>query len=233
MASHTTGTREEWRQARIELLAAEKEHTRRGDELARRRRELPWVPVEQDYRFDGPDGEMSLPDLFGGRSQLLVYHFMFGPDWEAGCPVCSSVADGFDGIRVHLEHHDVALAAVSRAPAEKLTAYRKRMGWSFPWVSSYRSSFNFDFGVSYTRESMAGGAEHNFVPFHLDPGHLPLEAHGMSAFAREDGRVYHTYSAYTRGCDAMWSMWSWLDRAPLGRNEQGMAWFHRHDEYPG
>ena len=233
MASHTTGTREEWRQARIELLAAEKEHTRRGDELARRRRELPWVPVEQDYRFDGPDGEMSLPDLFGGRSQLLVYHFMFGPDWEAGCPVCSSVADGFDGIRVHLEHHDVALAAVSRAPAEKLTAYRKRMGWSFPWVSSYRSSFNFDFGVSYTRESMAAGAEHNFAPFHLDPGHLPLEAHGMSAFAREDGTVYHTYSAYTRGCDAMWSMWSWLDRAPLGRNEQGMAWFHRHDEYPG
>ena len=232
MASHTTGTREEWRQARIELLAAEKEHTRRGDELARRRRELPWVPVEQDYRFDGPDGEMSLPDLFGGRSQLLVYHFMFGPDWEAGCPVCSSVADGFDGIRVHLEHHDVALAAVSRAPAEKLTAYRKRMGWSFPWVSSYRSSFNFDFGVSYTRESMAGGAEHNFAPFHLDPSHLPLEAHGMSAFAREDGRVYHTYSAYTRGCDAMWSMWPWLDRAPLGRNEQGMTWFHRHDEYP-
>ena len=157
---------------------------------------------------------------------------MFGPDWEAGCPVCSSVADGFDGIRVHLEHHDVALAAVSRAPAEKLTAYRKRMGWSFPWVSSYRSSFNFDFGVSYTPESVAGGAEHNFAPFHPDPGYLPGEAHGTSAFAREDGTVYHTYSAYARGCDAMWSMWQWLDRAPLGRNEQGMTWFHRHDEYP-
>jgi predicted dithiol-disulfide oxidoreductase (DUF899 family) len=233
MGAHTTGTREEWRKARIELLEAEKELTRRGDELARRRRELPWVPLEQDYRFDGPDGETSLHDLFGGRSQLLVYHFMFGPDWEAGCPVCSSVADGFDGIRVHLEHHDVALAAVSRAPAEKLTAYRKRMGWSFPWVSSGGSSFNFDFGVSFTQQSAAGGAEYNFRELPADPSALPLEAHGMSAFAREDDTVYHTYSAYARGCDALWSMWQWLDRAPLGRNEQGGAWFHRHDEYPG
>ena len=232
MGTHTTGTREEWRKARIELLEAEKELTRRGDELARKRRELPWVPLEQDYRFDGPDGETSLHDLFGGRSQLLVYHFMFGPDWEAGCPVCSSVADGFDGIRVHLEHHDVALAAVSRAPAEKLTAYRKRMGWSFPWVSSGDSSFNFDFGVSFTQESAAGGAEYNFREMPADPGVLPLEAHGTSAFAREDDTVYHTYSAYARGCDAMWCMWQWLDRAPLRRNEHGMTWFHRHDEYP-
>lgn len=232
---HPVGTREEWRKARLDLLEAEKELTRRGDELARRRRELPWVPVEEDYRFDSEHGETSLGDLFGGRSQLLVYHFMFGPDWDAGCPVCSSVADGFDGIRVHLEHHDVALAAISRAPVEKLIAYRQRMGWSFPWVSSYHSSFNVDFGVSYTVQSVAGGAEHNFAPMReawLDPSVLPAEAHGVSAFARDDDTVYHTYSAYARGGDATWAMWQWLDRAPLGRNEGDMSWFHRHDEYP-
>jgi predicted dithiol-disulfide oxidoreductase (DUF899 family) len=234
MTAHRVGTREEWRKARLELLEAEKELTRRGDELARQRQQLPWVPLEQEYLFDGPGGEVSLRDLFGGRSQLLVYHFMFGPDWDAGCPVCSSLADGFDGLRVHLEHHDVALTAISRAPVPKLIAYRQRMGWSFPWVSSLRSSFNFDFGVSYTQESVAGGAEHNFraVPAgQLDPAHLPGEAHGLSAFAREDGVVYHTYSAYARGCDALWGMWQWLDRAPLGRNEAGMSWFRRRDEY--
>jgi predicted dithiol-disulfide oxidoreductase (DUF899 family) len=235
MASHTVRTREEWRRARLDLLEAEKELTRRGDELARRRRELPWVPVEQDYRFDGEHGEVSLADLFGGRSRLLVYHFMFGPDWPAGCPTCSSVADGFDGIRVHLEHHDVALVAVSRAPAPKLIAYRERMGWNFPWVSSGRNGFNFDFGVSFTRESTVGGAEYNFRAIPADPDALPaegVEGHGLSAFAREDGTVYHTYSAYARGCDALWSMWQWLDRTPLGRNEGDMSWFHRHNEYP-
>ena len=232
---HTVGTREEWRRARLDLLEAEKELTRRGDELARQRRELPWVPVDKDYRFDGQNGEVSLKDLFGARSQLLVYHFMFGPDWPEGCPTCSSLADGFDGIRVHLEHHDVALVAISRAPTEKLTAYQRRMGWSFPWVSSARNSFNFDYGVSFTQESMAGGAEYNFraIPAaQIDPAALPIEGHGLSAFAREDGTVYHTYSAYARGCDALWSMWQWLDRAPLGRNEGDMSWFHRHDEYP-
>jgi predicted dithiol-disulfide oxidoreductase (DUF899 family) len=229
---HTIGTREEWRKARLDLLEAEKELTRRGDELARRRRELPWVPVEKDYRFDGPQGECSLGDLFGGRSQLLVYHFMFDPDWDAGCPTCSSLADGFDGIRVHLEHNDVALVAISRAPIEKLTAYRQRMGWSFPWVSSAKNSFNFDFGVSFTQESVVGGAEYNFRAVPADPRMLPVEGHGLSAFAREEGTVYHSYSAYARGCDVLWGMWQWLDRAPLGRNEGDMSWFHRHDEYP-
>ena len=155
---HTVGTREEWRKARLDLLEAEKELTRRGDELARRRRELPWVPVEEDYTFDSQNGEVSLAGLFGGRSQLLVYHFMFAPEWDAGCPTCSSVADGFDGIRVHLEHHDVALVAISRAPVDKLIAYRRRMGWSFPWVSSAQNSFNFDYDVSFTQPSVAGGA---------------------------------------------------------------------------
>jgi predicted dithiol-disulfide oxidoreductase (DUF899 family) len=235
MTSHHVGTREQWRQARIDLLAAEKDLTRRNDELTRQCQQLPWVPVNEDYRFGAADGgDVSLRDLFGHRSQLLVYHFMFGPDWDAGCPVCSSLADGFDGIRVHLEHHDVALAAISRAPADQLAAYRKRMGWSFPWVSSFGTSFNFDFGVSYTAESVAGGAEHNFAPLpeaQLDPRNLPGEAHGLSAFALEDGVVYHTYSAYARGCEPLWGMWQWLDRAPAGRNEQDMSWFHRHDEY--
>jgi len=237
MTSHHVGTREEWLKARLDLLAAEKELTRRNDELTRQRQQLPWVLVEQDYRFGAPDGEVGLLDLFGNRSQLLVYHFMFGPDWDAGCPVCSSLADGFDGIGVHLEYHDVALTAISRAPIGKLTAYRQRMGWSFPWVSSYASSFNFDFHVSFTAESVAGGAEHNFRPIpdaQLNPRMLPFEGHGLSAFAREDGHVYHAYSAYARGCEPLWSMWQWLDRAPLGRNEGDMSWFHRHDEYgPG
>src|ERR1700722_17297957 len=183
MPSHQVGTREQWRQARLELLAAEKELSRRNDELTRQRRQLPWVRIETDYRFSAAGGgDVSLPDLFGHRSQLLIYHFMFGPDWEAGCPMCSSLADGFDGIRIHLEHHDVALAAVSRAPAEKLAAYRKRMGWSFPWLSSSGTSFNVDFGVSYTAESVAGGAEHNFAPLpavRLEPRHLPAEAQGL------------------------------------------------------
>jgi len=159
---------------------------------------------------------------------------MFGPDWSEGCPYCSSFADGFNGIRVHLENHDVALTAVSRAPLEKLLAYRKRMGWSFPWASSFDSDFNFDLGVSFTEASVAGGAEHNFRPLsgpQLDPANLPHEAHGLSAFALEGGKVYHTYSTYARGVDALW-FWPWLDRAPLGRNEGDMSWFHRHDEYP-
>lgn len=235
MTTHHTGIREEWLAARRELLAAEKAHTRQGDELARRRQELPWVPVEKDYRFDTEDGEQMLADLFGGRSQLLVHHFMFGPDWEAGCPSCSSVADGYDGFRAHLEHHDVALWAVSRAPLDRLLAYRRRMGWSFPWASSTRSDFNFDFEVSYTAERLtdderANGIEHNFRRMPADPSMLPIEAAGMSAFALDGGVVYHTYSTYARGTDALWGMYQWLDRAPLGRNESG-PWFRRHDEY--
>jgi predicted dithiol-disulfide oxidoreductase (DUF899 family) len=234
MPMHRIGTREEWLAARLDLLAAEKELTRRSDELARQRQQLPWVPVPKDYRLATEAGQISLPDLFGGRSQLLVYHFMFGPDWTEGCPNCSSVADGFDGIRAHLDHHDVALAAVSRAPAAKLAAYRQRMGWSFPWASSLGSDFSFDFGVSFTAQSVAPGAEYNFRPLagpQLDPRLLPYEGHGLSAFALEDGVVYHTYSAYARGTDALWSMWQWLDRAPLGRNEGDLSWFHRHDQY--
>jgi predicted dithiol-disulfide oxidoreductase (DUF899 family) len=235
MPAHTVGTRQEWLAARLELLEAEKELTRRNDELTRQRLKLPWVPIDKPYRFRGEDGELSLAELFGGRSQLLVWHFMFGPDWAEGCPTCSSVADGFDGIRVHLEHHDVALAAISRAPIDKLVAYKQRMGWSFPWVSSFGSDFNFDFDVSFTEESVAQGAQYNFRPLDaplLDPRMLPFEGHGLSAFALEDGVVYHTYSAYARGTEPQWSMWQWLDRAPLGRNEGDMSWFHRHDEYP-
>ena len=234
MSGHTVGTRDEWLKARLELLEAEKDLTRRGDELARQRRQLPWVPVQNDYGFETERGEAGLADLFGERSQLLVYHFMFAPDWTDGCPVCSSLADGFEGIRVHLENHDVALVAVSRAPIEKLTEYRRRMGWAFPWVSSLGSDFNFDYGVSFTKDSVAAGADYNYrriEPGSLPPDALPMEAHGLSAFAREDGTVYHTYSAYARGCDALWSMWQWLDRAPLGRNEGDMSWFHRHDEH--
>ena len=242
MTEHTVGSREEWRAARLELLAAEKELTRRSDELARRRQALPWVRVAQDYRFATEDGgEATLADLFGGRSQLLVHHFMFAPSWDEGCPSCSSVADGWDGFRVHLEHHDVAMVAVSRAPIAKLAAYKRRMGWGFPWVSSHGSGFNFDFGVSYTERQLAAGAEHNFRPLEVDVAALPHrgesddpvdagEAPGVSAFAREGDDVFHTYSTYTRGTDGLWGMYQWLDRAPLGRNESG-PWFRRHDDY--
>src|SRR5690242_3613537 len=163
MATHATGTREQWLAARRDLLDAEKEHTRRGDELARRRRELPWVAVEKDYRFHTEDGDASLADLFGGRSQLLVYHFMFGPDYTAGCPSCSAIADGFDGSVAHLESHDVAFFAVSRAPLPKLAAYKRRMGWSFPWASSVDSDFNYDFCTSFTEEQMRGVVDYNFA----------------------------------------------------------------------
>jgi predicted dithiol-disulfide oxidoreductase (DUF899 family) len=253
MTGHTTGTREEWLAARRELLAAEKEHTRRGDELARQRQELPWVRVEKDYRFDTDEGPASLPDLFRGRSQLLIYHFMFGPDYEAGCPACSAIADGFNGSVVHLEHHDVQLMAVSRAPIDKLQAYKQRMGWSFPWASSGGSDFNYDFNVSVTGEQQRGGElEYNFgsrdVRPALEAREGPVaeqaarcgtdvatylqEAPGMSAFVLEDGAVYHTYSAYSRGIDGLWAMYQWLDRAPRGRNETGI-WFRRRDEYEG
>ncbi|HMC09408.1 MAG TPA: DUF899 domain-containing protein [Actinomycetota bacterium] len=241
MTRHTVGTREEWRTARLALLEAEKELTHRSDEVARQRQQLPWVRIDKDYRFDTQEGEASLRDLFRGRSQLIVHHFMFSPNWTEGCPSCSSVADGYDGFRVHLEHHDVALTAVSRAPIEVLTAYRRRMGWSFPWASSAGSDFNFDFGVSYTEERLAHGAEHNYRRVEVDPRSLPgggqgvepvdaAESPGVSAFALDDGVVYHTYSAYSRGTDVLWGMYQWLDRAPLGRNESG-PWFRRHDEY--
>lgn len=255
MTNHKIGTREEWLAARLELLEAEKELTRRSDELARRRQELPWVRIDKEYRFETDEGSASLVDLFRGRSQLLVYHFMFGPDYTAGCPACSAIVDGFDGFVVHLANHDVTLAAVSRAPLEKLQAYKRRMGWRFPWASSFGSDFNYDFGVAYTQEQQQSGVvEYNFratdVRASLEAGKEgPLaeraartgtdwatytrEAPGVSAFALEDGVVYHTYSAYARGVDALWGMYQWLDRAPRGRNETGMQapWFRRHDEY--
>jgi predicted dithiol-disulfide oxidoreductase (DUF899 family) len=252
MTSHKTGTREEWLAARLELLEAEKELTRRGDELARRRQELPWVQVDKDYRFETEAGTASLAGLFQGRSQLLIYHFMFGPDYTAGCPTCSAIADGFNGFAVHLANHDVTLCAVSRAPIVKLQEYRKRMGWTFPWASSYGSDFNQDFGVATTKEEWeAGVVRYNFGEQDLRPADAAAgsslddfsrsivgtdwqtyrrEGPGMSAFIRQDGTVYHTYSAYARGLDGLWGMYQWLDRAPLGRNETGM-WWHRHDEY--
>ena len=252
MTKHKTGTRKEWLAARLELLLEEKEHTRRSDELAQRRQELPWVRIEKPYRFETNQGSASLADLFRGRSQLLVYHFMFGPDFKAGCPSCSAIADGFNGIAVHLAHHDVMLWAVSRAPFAKLEAYRQRLGWSFPWASSHGSDFNADFNVERTEEEQRSGeANYNFrtakwpaqpagdkapdEPTFLasvgtDWATFTRERPGMSAFALEDGVVYHTYSCYARGLDGLWGMYQWLDRAPLGRNETGM-WWRRNDEY--
>jgi predicted dithiol-disulfide oxidoreductase (DUF899 family) len=251
MTTHRTGTRNDWLAARRELLKAEKELTRRGDELARRRQELPWVRIDKEYRFETAEGGASLKDLFRGRSQLLVYHFMFGPDYTAGCPACSAIADGFNGFAVHLANHDVMLWAVSRAPFAKLQAYERRMGWTFPWASSFGSDFNPDFSVGFTEEQQReGGIEYNYQqepPLVRDAGGgdgartfaamtgtdlatYTRERPGMSAFVLEDGIVYHTYSAYARGLDGLWGMYQWLDRAPKGRNETDL-WFRRHDEY--
>ena len=252
MTRHTTGTREEWLAARLELLEAEKELTRRGDALARQRQALPWVRIDKAYRFETDRGGASLADLFQGRSQLLVYHFMFGPDYTAGCPSCSAIADDFDRSAVHLANHDVALWAISRAPLARLQAYERRMGWSFPWASSLGTDFNFDFGVAVTEaQQRTGGFEYNYergghamdattalpepvtlqaAACGIDAPAYTRERPGLSAFAREDGVVYHTYSTYARGLDGLWGMYQWLDRAPLGRNEQGV-WWRRHDEY--
>jgi predicted dithiol-disulfide oxidoreductase (DUF899 family) len=252
MSTHTTATREQWLAARLELLEAEKELTRRSDEVARQRQQLPWVPVEKDYRFDTEDGRASLADLFGECSQLLVYHFMFGPEYTAGCPSCSAIADGFNGSAVHLANHDVRLIAVSRAPITALQAYKRRMGWTFPWASSLDSDFNLDFSASSTEEEQrSGSVDYNFRPTDTtwlsdapeesgaaqhaamcgtDVATYVREHPGMSAFALDDGTIYHTYSTYARGLDALWGMYQWLDRAPFGRNEKG-AWWRRHDEY--
>jgi predicted dithiol-disulfide oxidoreductase (DUF899 family) len=257
MPSHKTGTREEWLAARKELLVKEKELTHRGDQIAAERRDLPWVPIDKQYRFDTDEGPATLADLFRGRSQLLVYNFMFGPDYTAGCPACSSIADGFDGFAIHLANHDVMLWVVSRAPLEKLQRYKQRMGWSFPWASSSGSDFNADFDVVLTQEQeRAGTFEYNFSesqvwsppedmrgPFDAwaattgtDWATYTRERPGLSAFALEDGIVYHTYSAYARGLDGLWGMYQWLDRAPRGRNEaraddDPLNFFRRHDEY--
>jgi predicted dithiol-disulfide oxidoreductase (DUF899 family) len=250
---HVKGTREEWRAARLALLQAEKEHTRRADELAQRRQALPWVRVDKPYRIDTDEGSASLADLFKGRSQLLIYHFMLGPDYKAGCPSCSAIADGFDGSVVHLANHDVTLMAVSRAPLAKVQGYKQRMGWRFPWASSFGSDFNYDFQAGVSEEQLrVGQVEYNFQttderasfdPANAGPGaqfaasvgtDWPTfwrERPGLSAFVLEDGVVYHTYSTYARGLDGLWGMYQWLDRAPRGRNEASGIWWRRHDEY--
>src|SRR5256712_6019256 len=251
MTTHKTGTREQWLKARLDLLKAEKELTRRSEELARPRKDLPWVPINKGYRFETDEGSASLADLFRGRSQLLVYHFMFGPDYAAGCPSCSMIADGFEGFAVHLSNHDVMLWAVSRAPLPKLQAYKRRMGWTFPWASSYGGDFNFDFNISITEEQQrAGGVEFNYrrgghpigaaqLPEPVkqfasmcgtDAATFVRDRPGMSAFVLEDGVIYHTYSTYARGLDGLWGAYQWLDRAPKGRNETGI-WWKRRDEY--
>ena len=262
MTTHMTGTREEWLAARLELLKEEKALTRRSDEVARRRQELPWVRVDKAYRFETDEGAASLADLFKGRSQLLVYHFMFGPDYKAGCPSCSAIADGFNGVVAHLENHDVAFSTVSRAPLAKLQAFKRRMGWTFPWASSFGSDFNSDFNVWFTEEQQRKGRiEYNYqrepaAPEPLagktvqewqlrgsegpvaqiaamtgtDVATYTRDRPGLSAFTLEDGVVYHTYSSYARGLDGIWGMYQWLDRAPKGRNEEGV-WWRLHDEY--
>ncbi|MFS8056260.1 thioredoxin family protein [Rhizobium sp. BR 317] len=262
MTTHATGTRQEWLAARLNLLADEKALTRQSDELALRRQALPWVRIDKDYRFETENGSASLSDLFKGRSQLLVYHFMFGPDYTAGCPSCSSIADGFNGFFVHLENHDVAFSAISRAPLAKLQAFKQRMGWTFPWASSFGSDFNSDFSVCFSEEQQReGGIEYNFrreapLPQPLasktvqgceacgseepvtqmaamtgtDAATFTRERPGVSAFVLDDGVVYHTYSSYARGLDGLWGMYQWLDRAPKGRNENGIWWRH-HDRY--
>jgi predicted dithiol-disulfide oxidoreductase (DUF899 family) len=230
-----TGTREEWLSARTKLLEREKELTRRSDELARERQALPWVAVEKEYRFETEEGTRTLADLFDGRTQLLVYHFMFGPTvegWpEAGCPGCSYTADTLDGAAEHLPHRDVTFVAVSRAPLEQLLAYKRRMGWSFPWVSYGDSDFNLDFAV-FTEEGRQTGKGFNFgTPKHADVDMRKEELHGMSAFALEGGVVYHTYSTYDRGTDVLNATWQLLDRAPKGRGDDFEGWPLRHDEY--
>jgi predicted dithiol-disulfide oxidoreductase (DUF899 family) len=257
MTTHQTGSRDEWLAARLELLKAEKALTHQSDEVARRRQELPWVRLEKPYRFDTDEGSATLVDLFRGRSQLIVYHMMFGPDYEAACPSCSAIADGFNGIAVHLANHDVMLWAVSRAPLQKLQAFKKRMGWTFPWASSFGGDFNPDFNVwfseqqqrdgsieyNYEREAPSpvaksekpekreeGGAASAAAMAGTDVATFTRERPGVSAFVLEDGTVYHTYSAYARGLDGLWGAYQWLDRAPRGRNEKGFWWRH-HDKY--
>jgi predicted dithiol-disulfide oxidoreductase (DUF899 family) len=251
MPNHKTGTRDQWLAARLELLDAEKALTRRSDEVARQRQELPWVRIDKEYQFETDEGAATLADLFAGRSQLLMYHFMFGPDYKAGCPSCSAIADGFNGSVVHLANHDVTLTVVSRAPLAKLQAYKQRMGWSFPWASSYGSDFNHDFGVAHTKEEWQSGAvEYNFRTMDVGPSETGEEMAFLNTIASSVGTDWPTYrqegpgmSAFvlramapcitptprtSAGLDALWGMYQWLDRAPLGRNESGF-WWRRHD----
>lgn len=233
MPDHEVVSRDEWLVARKALLEAEKEFTRRRDELSRQRRALPWVKIDKQYVFDGPDGKETLADLFAGRSQLVVYHFMFGPSWDEGCKSCSFWADTFNGIGVHLNHRDVTLVAISRAPLDRLLAFRKRLGWSFRWVSSFGSDFNRDFHVSFSESELeAGRMDYNYriTSFPAD------EAPGISVFYKDaDGTVFHTYSCYARGLDMMNAAYQYLDLVPKGRDESelssSMDWVRHHDRY--
>jgi predicted dithiol-disulfide oxidoreductase (DUF899 family) len=257
VSKHKIGTREEWRKARLELLSAEKQLTRQSDEVARQRKNLPWVKIDKEYMFETDEGKVPFADLFKGRSQLLIYHFMFGPDYTAGCPHCSAIADGFNGFWLHLANHDVMLWAVSRAPLAKLQAFKERMEWTFPWASSSGSEFNYDFNVAFTEEQQrSGDIEYNYNQGNVSSSNNEIkeedaapsegvkiaastgtdwatftrEAPGMSAFVLDNGIIYHTYSSYARGLDGLWGIYQWLDRAPLGRNEGGL-WMKHHDEY--
>lgn len=226
-------TREAWIAARKAFLEKEKEFTQARDALSAARRELPWVRVDKEYTFDGPDGRKTLSDLFAGRSQLIVYHFMFGPDWEEGCPSCSYISDHFDGANVHLNHRDVSLVVVARAPLDKLEAYRKRMGWHFKWLSSLGSDFNYDYQVSFDPDEQAKGE----VYYNYRTGSFPSdEAPGISVFYKNsNGDIFHTYSAYARGLDILIGAYNLLDLVPKGRDEEGlsytMEWLRRHDQY--
>ena len=241
MTSYKTGTRERWHAARNELLAKEKELTRRGDQLAAERRDLPWLPIEKQYRFDTDEGNKTLAELFDGRSQLIVYHFMFGPPYTAGCPVCSSMADTFNGAPSHLNARDVTFTCVSRAPLGKLQAYKRRMGWSFPWASSCESDYNFDLEISRpeetAREWLTGGVPplvaKNAQECGTEPAAYLSESPVMSSYALQDATVCLTYSTTARGLEFMMSYYGFLDRAPLGRNEgdSPAMWMRRHDEY--
>ena len=247
VTGHRVGTRDEWLAARETLLAREKEHTRLGDDLARQRRELPWVRVEQDYRFDTEVGERTLDELFDGRSQLLVYHFMFGPSYEVGCPVNSSIADAIDGVVPHLRARDVTFLLVSQAPLDKLVAYQRRMGWRIPWVSTANTGFNFEMGFSHTTEEgrevveqMMGASgippivEHNARASGTDPAGYMTESPGFSSFVRDRDEVFHTYSTTWRGLEFLMGYYPILDHAPNGRGEgpdDWQLWIRRHDEY--
>jgi predicted dithiol-disulfide oxidoreductase (DUF899 family) len=229
---HKVASQSEWLATRKVLLSKEKEFTHARDALSAERRSLPWVKIEKDYVFDTASGKQSLAELFNGCSQLMIYHFMLGPDWEAGCPSCSYLADHFDGAAIHLVQRDVTLVVVSRAPLAEIQAYQKRMGWKFKWVSSYGSDFNFDFHVSFTPEQKANGK----VAYNFDLTEFPSEeAPGLSAFIKDGGAVFHTYSSYARGLDILVGAYNFLDLAPKGRDEDAlpwsMAWVRRHDEY--
>ena len=231
MTTHTVVSQKEWTEARKELLAKEKEFTRLRDQLSAERRRLPWVKLEKDYVFDGPEGKQSLSALFDGKSQLMIYHFMLGPEWEEGCPSCSFWADNFNGIDIHLAHRDISFLAVSRAAYEKIEAYKQRMGWDFKWVSSLGNDFNFDLGVSFTAEEKeADEITYNYLkqPYIID------ELPGISVFYQdEQGDIFHTYSTYSRGLDILNGAYNYIDLSPKGRDEESgiMHWLRRHDQY--